>query len=313
MKYWLHLVVCLLTFGALQPLSPAEHVRLSYGFTAGDVHTHKLSIVTERALTKAVTSSPQVSSVAQTNAQELTVEQQVKKVDQTGNAEILITFKSARMDVKVKSGAEREPQPPDTLKHLAGRSLTVFVTADGTILAVDGVVPLAASLRETVKDAGVMAIIEQDFTEEFFKEMLQNLFVQLPLDPLKAAQGWETAVELPVARTEYKLRIATQSALGRVDSEAAQIKMRGRVTASLVDPDAAAQNPTLPVVEVLSSDVAGEAVFSLARGVLLNSQRLNDLTLRTVMRVRAPNMRGNELRSEVITRTRTTTTVRLVK
>lgn len=304
------LICCLCAGFVLNAM--AENVPLAYQFKVGNVTTYKINVMAEVHTIRAVTGAPSIVDVKQTTTQTIVVEEAVKQVDQTGDAELIITFKEAKMDVDLKSGTTHGPKPPDKLKFLTGHSLTAYITSDGKVLGVTNVDTMVASLRDTVKDALMMELIEQDYTEDFFKELIQNLHPQFPLDPSKSTQNWETKCDMSVPRTNYKIRITTKSSMGQVAHDVAHINIHGDMKAMPVDIDAPV-NPSAPTVEVLTSSIMGDEDFSVGSGLLLSHQVIKDYTLRTMMWLRPPSNRGGGIRSDVCVQTHVVITVKMIK
>ena len=247
----------------------------------------------------------------QTTKQELVIEEKIVDVDKTGSAEIQITFKSAKMDIKISSGADREPKPPDTLKYFAGRSVTVQITADGEVLAVRLVPSIVSAAKEAAKDPALMELIDQTYGEDFFKELIQNLHPRFPLDTEQMKEGWKVITDIPIARTAYKLRVTTKSSLGRVEGGVAHILMDGNIKEMPVDPEAP-KNEAAPVVNVLASSITGDAQFQLDKGAMISSSVEQRMTLRTRMLVKPPG-RGAPVSTEGVTKSTTAMTVKRLK
>jgi hypothetical protein len=282
-----------------------------YRFRKGETSRHQLLIVTDTTTNKEVGGPSSVGREQQHMRQELVIEQKILDVDGSGSAEIQVTFRSAKTEVKISSGADRERKPPDVLQYIAGKSFKMYVTADGEILAVEQVASLINAARETAKDAALQELIVQTFSEDYFKELLQNLYPRMPLQTVQKNDGWQIVSDMTIPRTAFKLRIARKFSLSRTETGTTQLNIRGDIKAMPVDP-ITPPNPSSPFVEVLLSNIAGNAEINLAKGVVISSDSVQRLKMRTTKREQQPRGRG-DVRIEVITDANTTMTIKLLK
>jgi hypothetical protein len=309
MKSWvLVLGLCLVAnaIGAQQQIA----ADCLYRFRKGETTRHQLVINTDMTTEKDSGGAPPIGRLKQNTKQDLVIEQKILEVDESGTAEVQLTFRSAKTEVKISSGAQREPKPPDTLAFLTGKTLKAYVTSDGQVFAVEQVAALIAAARDAAKDAALAELVSQSFSEDYFKELIQNLYPRLPLKPTDAAQGWEVLSDVFLPRTAFKLRVSRKFTLSPAEAGALRLNIRGDIKAVPVDP-VTAPNPAQPFVEVLLSSIEGDAALLLDKGLVLNANTVQRLRLRTSMRVQPP--RGTPYRTEVTTDTTTTTTVRQLK
>jgi hypothetical protein len=293
---------------AQQKLAEADAL---YRFNKGDTVRHQLLIVTDSDTNKEVGGPSSVGRERQNMRQDMVIEQKILDVDGAGSAEIQVTFRSAKTEVKVSSGADRERKPPDVLQYLAGKSFKIYVTADGEILAAEQVASLINAARAAAKDPALQELVSQSFSEEFFKELLQNLYPRMPLKTVQQTDGWKIVSDVTIPRTEFKLRVTRDFALSRTAHGTTQLNIRGEIKAMPIDP-ITPPNPASPFVEVLLSNIAGDAELALDKGVVLSANSVQRLKMRTTKREQQGRGRG-EIRIEVVTDSTTTTTVKLLK
>ncbi len=306
--FLLGLAVLTATAHAQQKIADTDAL---YRFQKGATTRHQLLIVTDTVTNKEVGGPSSVGREQQNMRQDLVIEQKILDVDGAGSAEIQVAFRSAKTEVKIQSGADRERKPPDVLQFLTGKSFKIYVTSDGEILAAEQVASLITAAREAAKDPALQELVSQMFSEEYFKELLQNLYPRMPLKTVQQNDGWKIVSDVTIPRTEFKLRVTRNFALSRTERGTTQLNIRGEIKAMPVDP-ITPPNPAAPFVEALLSNITGDAELALDKGVVVSSNSVQRLRIRTTKREQQGRGRG-EIRIEVVTDTTTATTVKQLK
>lgn len=285
-------VLCTLFFGGMviaqEETIPQEKIRLQCDWVKGKAYQYKMIQELFMAMEIPGMPEPQETIIKQT----LTFSQEVKEVNDQGIATIEFKHETIQAEVdnpmmgktSFDSTKEEDHKRVEMDPRLAiyafylkiiGKPITMKMDPQGKIIEVQG---LTAMTQDIVKKNPALETFKDMFTDDYFKNMLQQCFALLPEEPVGEGDSWENPFELPILSVGTCKGTGTFTYQGKQfigQRECAKIDQTAVMTFSV------APNSPLDMIPDMKLEVGkstGTIYFGLEEGITIKSKVKMEMT-----------------------------------
>jgi uncharacterized protein DUF6263 len=288
--------VVLIVISAAASAADAQTVTLRYRWTKGETRTYRVATETNNA----ISGMPGAGDMSATQTMTQILKMVAEDVGADGTATLRQTFQSVRMEANTPRGkmvvdtAVRDPTPnPATegtrrvLDAMVGESVTIVMTADGTLQSVAGASRIGDKITKLMSsDPSTGAAgqgLRTTLSDEALKNTLEQSFPKLAPGPLKVADTWSSQLTMrnaAIGRVVGTSTFTLRAIEGSADAPVARIGVGLTLKQEVVPPPS---GPAGMVMKLRDNQGAGEMLFDVAHGYIQRSTMKTETTSNVTM------------------------------